>query len=175
MPSPSVPCCNAQYNWRQRAAGARDLRRHALTGLLHGLVWAACMTLFQGEKPSIWWRSGPSSAASWCGAISYAATPLAAIAFLVPCIVGLSAMFDGGTLLRRALATSYALSLLVGCSIYARTFARQHSTTVQLAEQTEVVSLLLREYEQELPTGCGRPMRCAGSAAYPSVSPKASA
>jgi len=130
---------------------ARDLRRHALTGLLHGLVWAACMTLFsRGEGAehlvALWTLI---SCIMVCGAISYAATPLAAIAFLVPCIVGLSAMFDGGTLLPlRALATSYALSLLVGCLIYARTFARQHSTTVQLAEQTEVVSLLLREYEQ---------------------------
>jgi hypothetical protein len=88
---------------------ARDLRRHALTGLLHGLVWAACMTLFsRGEGAehlvALWTLI---SCIMVCGAISYAATPLAAIAFLVPCIVGLSAMFDGETLLPlRALATS---------------------------------------------------------------------
>ncbi|WHO39946.1 EAL domain-containing protein [Sphingobium sp. AP49] len=130
---------------------ARDLRRQGLTGLLHGLVWASCMLLFsQGEGAeqlvALWTLI---SCIMVCGAISYAATPLAAIAFLLPCVAGLSAMFDGGSQLPlRALATSYALSLLVGCLIYARTFARQHSTTVQLAEKSEVVSLLLREYEQ---------------------------
>ena len=130
---------------------ARDLRRHALSGLLHGLVWASCMALFSrgagAEHLVALWTL--ISCIMVCGAISYAATPLAAIAFLLPCILGLSIMFDGGTHLPlRALATSYALSLLVGCLIYARTFARQHSTTLQLAEKTEVVSLLLREYEQ---------------------------
>lgn len=136
---------------RNIAPQARDLRRHGLTGLLHGLVWAACMLMFsRGEHAehliALWTLI---SCIMVCGAISYAATPLAAIAFLMPCIVGVSAMFDGGSQLPlRALATSYALSLLVGCLIYARTFARQHSTTLQLAEKSEVVSLLLREYEQ---------------------------
>jgi diguanylate cyclase (GGDEF)-like protein len=55
---------------------------------------------------------------------------------------------DGGQVPLRALATSYALSLLAGCLIYARTFARQHSSTAQLAEKSEVVSLLLREFEE---------------------------
>src|SRR3546814_12460581 len=70
------------------------------------------------------------------------------LGFLLPCIVGLGALFDPrdqAPLL--ALATSYALSLLVGCFLYARTFARQHSASVQLEEKSEVVSLLLREYE----------------------------
>ncbi|WP_420145610.1 putative bifunctional diguanylate cyclase/phosphodiesterase [Sphingobium sp.] len=128
-----------------------DLRRHAIGALLQGLVWAACMSFIA--------RSGATDelVALWtliscimvCGAISYAPTPLSALAYLAPCIVGVSAMFsDGGQLPLRALATSYALSLLAGCLIYARTFGRQHSSTVQLAEKSEVVSLLLREYEE---------------------------
>ncbi|QOT71370.1 EAL domain-containing protein [Sphingobium fuliginis] len=132
------------------AASATDLRVHGFTGLLHGLVWAACMmTLSSGHGAA-------QLVAHWtliscimvCGAISYAATPLAATGFLLPCIVGLGALFDprDQTPLL-ALATSYALSLLVGCFLYARTFARQHSASVQLEEKSEVVSLLLREYE----------------------------
>jgi diguanylate cyclase (GGDEF)-like protein len=128
-----------------------DLQRHALGGLLQGLVWAACMALVS--------RSGQTAelVALWtliscimvCGAISYAATPLSATAYLLPCIVGLFSMFDdGGQVPLRALATSYAMSLLAGCLIYARTFARQHSSTAQLAEKSEVVSLLLREFEE---------------------------
>jgi len=130
---------------------ASDLRRHALGGLLQGLVWAACMALFS--------RSGQTDelVALWtlvscimvCGAISYAATPLSATAYLIPCIAGIFAMFDAvGQSPLQALATSYALSLLAGCVIYARTFARQHSSTAQLAEKSEVVSLLLREFEE---------------------------
>ncbi|KKW93137.1 putative bifunctional diguanylate cyclase/phosphodiesterase [Sphingobium chungbukense] len=139
---------------RRRRTGsgvtAADLRVHGCTGLMHGLVWAACMMMFSSG------HSASQLVAHWtliscimiCGAISYAATPLAATGFLLPCIVGLFFMFDGPEELPlRALATSYALSLLVGCFIYARTFARQHSASVQLEEKSEVVSLLLREYE----------------------------
>ncbi|MEC3948573.1 putative bifunctional diguanylate cyclase/phosphodiesterase [Sphingobium sp. HWE2-09] len=128
-----------------------DLRRHALGGLLQGLVWAACMALISGsgqtdELVALWTLV---SCIMVCGAISYAATPLSATAYLVPCIAGIFAMFDaGGQLPLQALATSYALSLLAGCLIYARTFARQHSSTAQLAEKSEVVSLLLREFEE---------------------------
>ncbi len=129
---------------------ARDLRRHGFGALLQGIVWAACMVLVSrsGETEELVALWTVISCIMVCGAISYAATPLSATAFLLPCIAGLFAMFhDGGQLPLRALATSYALSLLVGCVIYARTFARQHSTTVQLEEKSEVVSLLLREYE----------------------------
>jgi diguanylate cyclase (GGDEF)-like protein/PAS domain S-box-containing protein len=132
------------------APGAADVRRHGLGALLQGIVWTACMMLVshmgQTEELVALWTL--VSCIMVCGAISYAATPLAATAFLLPCILGLFAMFDGGGQLPlRALATSYALSLLVGCFIYARTLARQHRTHAQLAEKTEVVSLLLREYE----------------------------
>ncbi|WP_242125953.1 EAL domain-containing protein [Sphingobium sp. Sx8-8] len=129
---------------------AADLRMHGLTGLLHGLVWAFCMmslSSHHGEAQLVaHWTL--ISCIMVCGAISFAATPLAATGFLLPCIAGLPFMFDEpGQLPLLALATSYALSLLVGCFIYARTFARQHSTSVELEEKSEVVSLLLREYE----------------------------
>ncbi|WP_313808868.1 putative bifunctional diguanylate cyclase/phosphodiesterase [Sphingobium sp.] len=144
---------SAFQGWRRRnavAVSTADLRVQGLTGLLQGLIWTACM---------MWLPAGHGAAqlvAHWtliscimvCGAISYAATPLAATGFLLPCIVGLSAMFDTRNQVPLlALATSYALSLLVGCCIYARTFARQHSASAQLEEKSEVVSLLLREYE----------------------------
>lgn len=129
---------------------ALDLRLHGLGGLLQGVLWASCMWLLSSG------RGEASQAAHWtliscvmvCGAISYAATPLAAAAFLLPCMLGLSWMFDGQHHLPLlALAISYALLLLTGCFIYARTFARQHSAAVQLEEKSEVVSMLLREYD----------------------------
>ncbi|WP_176592903.1 bifunctional diguanylate cyclase/phosphodiesterase [Sphingobium sp. EM0848] len=138
---------------RRRSAVAvtvAHLRIHGLTGLLHGLVWGSCMMLLSsGHNASLlvaYWTL--ISCIMVCGAISYAPTPLAATGFLLPCIAGLFFMFDESAALPLlALATSYALSLLVGCFIYARTFARQHSASVQLEEKSEVVSLLLREYE----------------------------
>jgi diguanylate cyclase (GGDEF)-like protein/PAS domain S-box-containing protein len=130
---------------------ASDMRRHAIGALLNGLVWAACMTLMsQGgqvdQLVALWTLI---SCIMVCGAISYAPAPLSAASFLLPCIAGLFALFGGnGQIPLRALAISYALALLVGCFIYARTLARQQSNSVELAEQTEVVSLLLREYEE---------------------------
>jgi diguanylate cyclase (GGDEF)-like protein len=135
---------------RRRTNTPSDLRRHGLGALLQGLVWASCMALIgrSGQMTELIALWTLVSCIMVCGAISYAATPLSASAYLLPCIVGLFFMFDDhGQLPLRALATSYALSLLAGCFIYARTFARQHSTTAQLAEKSEVVSLLLREYE----------------------------
>lgn len=145
----------ARQRQRRRATKggltAADVRRHGLTGLLHGLSWAVCMMSMPAG------HGATDLVAHWtliscimvCGAISFAATPLAATGFLLPCLAGLPFMFDGsGQLPLLALAISYALSLLVGCFIYARTFGRQHSASVQLEEKSEVVSLLLREHEQ---------------------------
>src|SRR3546814_2629754 len=61
----------------------------------------------------------------------FRSTPLAATGFLLPCIVGLGALFDPrdqAPLL--ALATSYALSLLVGCFLYARR-SEEHTSELQ--------------------------------------------
>lgn len=130
---------------------ARDLRRHGIGAFVLGLSWAGCMMIVShaGETEELVALWTLVSCMMVCGAISYAATPLAAAAFLLPCIGGLFAMFgDGLQLPLHGLATSYALSLLAGCIIYARTFAHQHSSTAQLAEKSEVVSLLLREYEE---------------------------
>ncbi len=128
----------------------RHMRRHALGALLHGICWATAMILLSrgndGEALISLWTL--VSCIMVCGAISYAATPLAALGFLLPCIAGLFFMFDDHWHVPlRALSTAYALALLAGCIIYARTFARHHSATAQLEEKSEVVSLLLREYE----------------------------
>ncbi|HKY82712.1 MAG TPA: EAL domain-containing protein [Sphingobium sp.] len=140
---------------RRKAANSREatvvaLRLHGMGGLMNGLLWAGCVLLLSHHE------GAAQLIAMWtllscimgCGAISYAATPLAATGFLACCIASLPVLFHGdGRLPLLVLATSYALSLLVGCFIYARTFARQHSASVQLEEKSEVVSLLLREYD----------------------------
>src|SRR3546814_21011975 len=78
------------------AVSAADLRVNGFTGLLHGLIWAACMLSLSAR------HGAAHSVAHWtliiciigCGAISYAPNPLAATGFLLPCLVGLGALFD---------------------------------------------------------------------------------
>ncbi|HKT75319.1 MAG TPA: EAL domain-containing protein [Sphingobium sp.] len=135
----------------RREVMAQDLRFHGLGGLAQGLLWSGCMLLLsaQGEAAQLVAIWTLFSCIMVCGAISYAATPLAATGFLLSCVAGLPALFHAtGQFPLLALATSYALSLLVGCFLYARTFAKQHSASAQLEEKSEVVSLLLREYEE---------------------------
>lgn len=136
----------------RREVDARDLRFHGLGGLGQGILWSGCMMLLstQGNAAQLVAIWTIFSCIMVCGAISYATTPLAATGFLLSCIAGLPALFHAPEQFPLlALATSYALSLLVGCFLYARTFARQHSASAQVEEKSEVVSLLLREYEEE--------------------------
>ncbi len=127
-----------------------DLRLHGLSGLLHGMLWGSSMLLFPreghpGELMALWTLI---SCVMVTGAMTFATSPLAAIGFLVPAAAGALRLFDAPAQAPlRALAIGYALALLVGCLMYARTFARQHRASVQLEEKSEVVSLLLREYE----------------------------
>ncbi|BBD96521.1 diguanylate cyclase [Sphingobium amiense] len=138
-------------NASDRAPEPADLRRHAVGALMSGLVWSACMAMVG--------RSGSADGlvALWtliscvmvCSAISYAPVPLSATAFLLPCIAGLGSLFRAPHHLPvQALASAYAAALLIGCFIYARIFSRQHAARAELQEKGEVVSLLLREYEQ---------------------------
>ncbi|WP_062120996.1 MULTISPECIES: putative bifunctional diguanylate cyclase/phosphodiesterase [Sphingobium] len=131
-------------------AAARDLHRHGVLALCEGLLWAGCIQLLSlhgdpSQVVAIWTLF---SCVMVCGAISYIATPLSTTCFLLPCMLALPALFDEtGQFPLLLLATGYALLLLVGCFFYARIFAREHSASVQLEEKSEVVSLLLREYE----------------------------
>ena len=136
---------------RDGAVGPADLRAHAAGALLSGLVWAACMILIapSGEADDLIALWTLVSCVMVCGAIGYAPVPLSAAAFLLPCILGLGSLFRGAHHVPvLALASAYALCLLIGCLIYARAFTRQHAARAELQEKSEVVSLLLREYEE---------------------------
>ncbi|PZU12607.1 MAG: diguanylate cyclase [Sphingobium sp.] len=131
------------------ATCAGDLRAHAAGALLSGLVWAVCMMLIaqSGEAVDLVALWTLVSCVMVCGAIGYAPVPLSATAFLLPCMLGLGSLFRDAPHVP-PLASAYALCLLIGCFIYARAFARQHAARAELQEKSEVVSLLLREYEE---------------------------
>ncbi|MDI1297517.1 MAG: EAL domain-containing protein [bacterium] len=128
----------------------RDLRLLGVAGLVHGLLWMVAMFIFPqahhpGELMAFWTLL---SCVMVCGAITFAAAPLGAIGFLIPVAVGTPFLFDQPEQAPlRGLALGYAGGLLIGAMLCARLFIRQHSTRAQLDEKSEVVSLLLREYE----------------------------
>ncbi|WP_425262566.1 putative bifunctional diguanylate cyclase/phosphodiesterase [Sphingobium cyanobacteriorum] len=130
--------------------GPVDMRRLGWVGLFQGLLWLTAIFIFPhavhpGEIMAFWTLL---SCVMICGAISFCTAPLAALAFLAPIGAGTIILFSGpeqGAL--RGLAVGYAAGLLFAAFCCARLFVRQHRTSTQLEEKSEVVSLLLREYE----------------------------
>ncbi|MEJ7927168.1 EAL domain-containing protein [Sphingobium sp. AN641] len=129
-----------------------DVRMLGMAGFLHGMLWASSMLIFPGanspgELMALWTLL---SCIMVCGTITFAAAPVAAMGFLLPVAWATQFMFPTpvyGSL--RAMAIGYAAALLIGAFFYCRVFIRQHSTSVQLEEKSEVVSLLLREFEDK--------------------------
>ncbi|QGP80066.1 putative bifunctional diguanylate cyclase/phosphodiesterase [Sphingobium sp. CAP-1] len=130
--------------------GPADQQLMGWVGLFQGLLWLAAIFLFPraghpGELMAFWTLL---SCVMICGAISFCTAPLAAAAFLLPIGAGTVLLFgapEQGPL--RGLAIGYAGGLLIAAFCCTRLFVRQHRTSVQLVEKSEVVSLLLREYE----------------------------
>ncbi|EQB32795.1 putative bifunctional diguanylate cyclase/phosphodiesterase [Sphingobium ummariense] len=128
-----------------------DLHLLGVAGFAHGLLWAGAIWLFPragnpGELMAFWTLL---SCVMVCGTITFAAAPLAAAAFLLPVALSMPVLFtvpEQESL--RMLGIGYALGLVLGTVLFARLFVRQHSMSAQLEEKSEVVSLLLREYEE---------------------------
>ncbi|RVT40337.1 putative bifunctional diguanylate cyclase/phosphodiesterase [Sphingobium algorifonticola] len=130
--------------------GRRDiLGQGALVGA-QGLLWLAAMLLF---PPAL---DAAALIALWTlasclmvgAAVTYSALPLASVGFLLAAGSGAVLLFERSYGLHLPLlAASYALVLLIGSLKHARAFGRQLGTNTELADKREVVSLLLREYE----------------------------
>nr|WP_189338582.1 EAL domain-containing protein [Sphingobium sp. SCG-1] len=128
----------------------RDIIVHGAIHIAQGLVWAAAtFTLPQTGHPeqviALWTLTSCLMAGA---AVAFSALPLAAIGFLVTAGTSGFWLFEreyGPNLL--ALATSYALVLLIASLKHARAFGSHLRTSSELAEKSEVVSLLLREFE----------------------------
>lgn len=131
-------------------AGRRDILVHAALGLAHGALWTVATVLFpQAGHPeqiiAIWTLN---SCLMVGAAVTVAALPLTAIALLLTLGGGgvWLLAFDHGIYLP-ALVASYALVLLISSLKHACAFGSHLRTSTELAEKSEVVSLLLREYE----------------------------
>lgn len=125
--------------------------RQGLGFLIQGLLWSAPMILFTRDAGSVeiisLWTLASCLMAGV--AIAYASLPFATLCFLSS-IGGASVwmMYAAGSPQLAALVNAYALTLLIASLKHAREFGSQLSTRTELAEKSEVVSLLLREYEE---------------------------
>ena len=123
---------------------------HGLAALAQCACWVLAMLLFGHDATShqiiaLWTLT---SCLMLGAAVTFSALPLAAIAYLAPTAAAAVWMFyRGGWRSVAALVASYALVLLIAAIKYAREFGNRISASTELAEQSKVVSLLLREYE----------------------------
>jgi len=143
---------------RNERAGYRGVTRGqilyqgALSGLL-GVIWSIPSIFFAAhadpvEVVALWTMS---SCLMTAVAIGFHSAPLSATAFVLP--VGLSSIgmmiVQQSDPLLIAVVATYTLLLLVTSMRQALQFLEQLSTSDELAQQQEVVSLLLKEHDVE--------------------------
>lgn len=130
---------------------ASTIIRYGIGFLVQGLIWSIPLLVFADNAGaadiiSLWTLS---SCLLVGVAIACSGMPLATFCFLTS-VGGASVwmMHDAGSQSLAALVTSYVLVLLIASLKHAREFGKQLSTSTELEEKSEVVSLLLREYEE---------------------------
>jgi diguanylate cyclase (GGDEF)-like protein len=137
-------------NWTSAIASQSDLHKETLRSVLSATPWAAAAILF-GHKAtpeqliSLWTVITAVMAGT---TLSLSALPLATSAFLLLSGAGLAAtMWMTGMTMVSMTAIAYSIALTLACFASGRTFQMHRSAESQLAEKDEVVSLLLREFE----------------------------
>jgi diguanylate cyclase (GGDEF)-like protein len=137
-------------NWTSAIASRSDLHKETLRSVLSATPWAAAAILF-GRKAtpeqliSLWTVITAVMAGT---TLSLSALPLATSAFLLLSGAGLAAtMWMTGMTMVSMTAIAYSIALTLACFASGRTFQMHRSAESQLAEKDEVVSLLLREFE----------------------------
>jgi diguanylate cyclase (GGDEF)-like protein len=136
--------------WQQQTVTQRELHRETIYSALVGAVWAAAPLLFvrycsPSELLVVW---AACTALMAGAAFGMSATPLATACYLL--IFGSSltvSVYNVGMGWVGAAAALYSASLIICSYFAARTFIIHESSELQLAEKNEVVSLLLREFD----------------------------
>ncbi|WP_414900069.1 putative bifunctional diguanylate cyclase/phosphodiesterase [Sphingomonas flavalba] len=127
-----------------------DLHRETLQSIALGLVWAVPPVLFSGiggieQQISLWTIYFALMVGT---TLLLSPLPLGAISFLL--LVGGSnalAMWKAGMPMASSVGASFTLMLVGACLANGRAFISHRTTTRALVEKDEVVSLLLREFE----------------------------
>jgi len=139
-----------QGGWQVQTATQSELHRETLMSTLSAVAWGAVPLLFAryadpADLLMIWAMCMVMMAA---GAFGMSALPLATSFFLVTVGVSLSlGMYQVGFVWVALVAITFTICLTAACLFAGRTFVIHESSELLLAEKNEVVSLLLREFD----------------------------
>jgi diguanylate cyclase (GGDEF)-like protein len=137
-------------DWAAQIASAKDLHKETFVSLMVGACWAMIPTLFYKsvspiDMVVIWTVITVMMAGM---AVAMSSVPLATTMFLLATGSGLAVMMYAKAMpILAATAMGYALALAYSCYTNGRGFIQRRSVENALAEKDEVVSLLLREFE----------------------------
>jgi diguanylate cyclase (GGDEF)-like protein len=135
-------------SWSAPLATRGDLHKETLWSMLAGLCWAAGPVLLGGHAEQLITMWTVTAAVMSVMTFGLSAVPLATASFLFLAGGGLSwFMWQKNMPVVAATSGIYAFTLAVSCFINGRTFIHHKSASLALAEKNEVVSLLLREFE----------------------------
>jgi len=138
---------------RQLAAETPDVTVYRATAnaVMLGVLWAVppvLLAAFHGQHQDLAFAVVTSGMIAGAG-IMLAPVPPAALGFMLAVGGGLSAMMiEIGSPLLAAAALFYTAAMAVGCLANGRAEMRRFAAQLALAERNEVVSLLLREFEE---------------------------
>ena len=137
-------------NWQYQTATLQELHRETLWSTAMGLVWAAAPLLFgrycgPAELMLLW---ATSTALMAGAAFSLSAIPLATSFYVMVMGTSIGVMtWLIGLPVVAIVAAGYTVGLVAACLIAGRSFVIHESAGLALAEKNEVVSLLLREFD----------------------------
>jgi diguanylate cyclase (GGDEF)-like protein len=140
----------SERGWQRQTATQSELHKETLTSTVVGIAWGAAPLLFArycspSELLMIWAASTTMMAAA---AFGLSAMPLATAFYLM--VVGSSlavGMYGIDMPWVAGVAVLYSVGLSCACLFAGRSFIVHESSELQLAEKNEVVSLLLREFD----------------------------
>lgn len=127
-----------------------DLHKETLSLIVAGGCWTALpLTLgIDGGRDQVLTVWSVATALMGCAAFALSAVPMATACFLITVGFGLAwMMYTLGMPLIAVTAIAYSIALTAACLVNGRTIVLHRFNQLALREKTEVVSLLLREYE----------------------------
>ena len=140
-----------ERNWTPPIATGGDLHRETGITLIGAAAWAVAPVLFgTGAAPESLIGIWTVLTALMAGmTVALSAVPMATAAFLSVTGLSLAAMmWYNGMPLISGTAIAYSGALMLSCLANGRNFVMHRSAESELAEKDEVVSLLLREFEE---------------------------
>lgn len=135
----------------RRAVTVREFHRQSLTGILSGALWAVPLLVFapNGTLPELLLLWSIVAVIILGSATFNGAAPLATLAFTsIAGFAGFLGFIQAGQSEISAIIGSFIIFALLGSVDVARTYLKARLAETGVAEKDQVVSLLLREFEE---------------------------